>query len=186
MNLAEGLLRVSRILYDKSEPITGVVEFKNTSLENNIEKYLEQSEQIPSFVRLDTSFDDSGNIEHSGGIIVQTLPGAADTDILKMEQIVRNIKSLTQLFKDEMRPDQVLKEVFGEEIDLVKSTRVDFFCRCNKATFTSKLLTLGIDELKSMKEDGHNHLVCQFCSKEYILSDEDFDSIISEILAKRN
>ena len=47
-------------------------------------------------------------------------------------------------------------------------------------------MTLGLDEIKAMKNDGHNELVCQFCNKHYILDDNDFDKIIIELQAKHN
>jgi|GEM_PF-3448476 len=43
----------------------------------------------------------------------------------------------------------------------------------------SKLLTLGKQEIISMKEEGQRELVCQYCSSIYTLTDENFAQLIA-------
>lgn len=180
------LMKVTRVLYGESEPITGIVEIHRDSIQENIEEYLTMSEQIPSMVLLDSCVDADGIIEQSGGLIVQAMPGASSADIEQVRNSLSKAKPITEYLKAGMRPDQLLKEILPFNFETVKSTRIDFFCRCNKDQFTSKLMTLGLDEIKAMKNDGHNELVCQFCNKHYILDDTDFDKIIIELQAKHN
>ena len=180
------LLKVSRIMYGEPEPITGIVEFPGNKVQDTIAEYLTMSEQIPSIVSLDACVDSEGIIEQSGGLIVQAMPGASQADIEQVRNSINKAKPITDYFKEKMRPDQLLKEILPFNFQTVKSTRIDFFCRCNKDQFTSKLMTLGLEEIKSMKKDGHNELVCQFCNKHYIIEDSDFDKIIIELQAKHN
>lgn len=181
-----GILKVTRILYGKTEPISGIVEVKSNELSQIFEEYLQMSEQIPSFVLLDAKADADGKISQSGGILVQAMPGASDSDIEQLKNAVRNAKPISEYLDTKMRPDQILKEVLPFNFEIVKSTRLDFFCRCSKDLFKSKLITLGEDEIKAMRSDKHNELVCQFCSKKYEIEDSDFDEILLAINSKKN
>lgn len=181
-----GILKVTRILYGKIEPISGIVEVKSDELNQIFEEYLQMSEQIPSFVLLDAKVDEEGKISQSGGIIVQAMPGASDSEIEHVKNAMLKAKPITEYLDAKMRPDQILKEVLPFNFDLVKSTRLDFFCRCSKDLFKSKLITLGEEEIKSMQADKHNELVCQFCNKKYEIEDADFEEILLAINSKNN
>ncbi len=180
------ILKISRILYGETEPITGIIEFNTDNIEDIFEEYLRMSEQIPSFVRLDATVDSNGFIDQSGGMLVQAMPGASEADIEQVQNAVRNAKPFSDFLSQGLRPDQILKEILPFNFNVIKSTRLDFFCRCNKELFLSKLMTLGADEITSMQADKHNELVCQFCNKKYILDDKDFNQLIIDIQAKNN
>ena len=114
------------------------------------------------------------------------MPGAKKDDINEVENIINSMDPISSYFARGLRPDQILKEILPFEFKIVKSTLIDFFCRCNKDTFLNKLITLGIDEIKSMKENNHNELVCQFCNNKYNIEDQDFENLIQNIQAKNN
>ncbi len=182
----DGLMYITRIIYYENEPITGIVEFVHNDIEKDIEEYLIKSDQIPSLVSLDVCFDENGIVEQSGGLIVQIMPGAPLSELAKIKEHIKDSIRFTELLKQGLRPDELLKKVLPFNFSVIKSSRLDFFCRCSKDSFTSKLLTLGIDEIKSMKADNHNELVCQYCNKHYHLDDDDFNKIIIELQAKAN
>lgn len=182
----DSLMYISRVLYNEAEPITGIVEFIHNDIEKDLESYLVQSEQIPSIVKLDVSFDADGNIEQSGGLLLQIMPGAPLSEFEAIREHLNNSERIADLLKQDLRPDEILKKILPFNFNIVKSSRVDFFCRCSKDSFTAKLMTLGIDEIKAMKAEKHNELVCQYCNKHYHIEDEDFDSIITELQAKKN
>ena len=96
------------------------------------------------------------------------------------------IKTIAGLYESEKNPLEVLRQVLPFDFNLISSSQVDFFCRCSKDSFKSKLITLGTKELISMQKEGHDKLVCQYCNSEYKLDDEDFEQIIEESRAKRN
>jgi molecular chaperone Hsp33 len=79
-----------------------------------------------------------------------------------------------------------MKEIFPVDIKILKSIRLDFFCRCSKESFMQKLIALGQDELKDMQEKGNNELVCRYCNKKYTLDDNDFESLFVELNSMNN
>ena len=185
-NLSGSILRVSRILYGKTEPVFGIIQAKSSELDDIFDEYMEQSEQIPSIVRTDAEVDSDGVVIESGGIIVQAMPGASEADIRQVFDSVRNMKNFSEYLFMEMRPDQILKLILPFSFDVLKSSRVDFFCRCSKEQFIYKLKLLGLKEIMQMKDGEQNELVCQFCNKHYRIEPEDFDKIIKELEAKSN
>jgi molecular chaperone Hsp33 len=145
-----------------------------------------QSEQIPSSVILDVDFDDKGLIEHSGGLIVQAMPGHTEKQLIDIYASLSKIKGLTQFYKNDENPLNVLKNVLPFEFDLINSTQVDFFCRCSKEAFMQKLMTLDLNEIVDMKLHNDKELICQYCNSHYYLDDNDFDKMIEEQKAKLN
>lgn len=181
-----GLFKVTRYLYNSNEPAHGVVPLQNGDIASDLSYYYHQSEQIPSAVILDVNFDDEGWIKQSGGIIVQAMPGATDEDNKAIYEALVKVTSLADYFEKGMHPLDVMKEVLPFDFELVKSSQVDFFCRCNKDNFISKLKTLGLKEIQEMRKDGHNELVCHYCNEKYHIEDEDFDKLEEELLANKN
>lgn len=184
--LGAGTLRVSKVLYHKAEPIQGIVPLVKGDIADDLVYYFAQSEQIPAAVVLDTEFDNDGLIEHAGGMIIQAMPGYDKKQLQELFIMLNSLNSITEYFARGLNPLETLKEILPFEFDLVNSIQVDFYCRCSKESFMSKLLTLGPDEIKGMKEHSQNELVCKYCNKHYYLENEDFDKLLEETIAKTN
>ncbi len=181
-----GLLTVTKIYYNKGEPVTGVVPLQGGDVSSDIAYYYSQSEQIPTAVILDVDYDDNKIITESGGLMVQAMPGSDKKEIDKLYEEMLKIKHLTKYFKEEMNPKQMMGEILPFEFKLMNSTQVDYFCRCSKDAFIDKLITLNTDEIVGMQKDGHNEIVCRYCNTHYHLDENDFAKIIEEIQAKKN
>lgn len=181
-----GLLRVSRVLYDNPEPSESYVPLTKGDVATDLTYYLTQSDQIPSAVVLDTSFNENEEIEHSGGIIVQAMPGASESAIKEVVDALTNADKLTSYFEKAYTPEDILKMIFPFEFDVIRNAQVDFFCRCSKDKFVGHLHTLTSTEIKEMQADGHNELVCNYCNNKYYLEDSDFAKILEDLQAARN
>jgi molecular chaperone Hsp33 len=182
-----GILRVSRILYNQAEPIVGIVPMQKGDIASDLAYYFSQSEQIDSAIILDTKMDDNGLLICSGGLMVQAMPGANENEI---NNVINSINTFGNSICTELEQNDsleaILQKILPFEFDIMKNKQLDFYCRCNIENFKNKLLLLDIKELKGMKEDGHNELICQFCNKHYYLTDTDFDDLINQIIARSN
>jgi molecular chaperone Hsp33 len=184
--LLNGKLKVTRILYNKSEPVTGIVSLKSGDLSSDLSHYFTQSEQIPSTVLLDADFDDEGIITHSGGVIIQALPGARPQELREAYDRLTSLGRLSALYSENTKPEEIINVIFPDGYEIIDSIRLDFFCRCSKEKFIDKLITLDYREISDMKEQKHNELVCQYCNAHYYLEDKDFDKILEDKTAQRN
>ncbi|OGU59586.1 MAG: hypothetical protein A2X64_04190 [Ignavibacteria bacterium GWF2_33_9] len=184
--LGIGLLKLTRILYDKAEPVTGVVEMPKSDVGTDLAYYFNQSEQIPTAVLLDVKLDETGKITHSSGFIVQAIPGYSMIELRAIFDSITQIPRLSDLFEKEIDLPKIMSKLLPTEFDLVSNQIVDFFCRCSKENFIRALHTFDVKEIVNMKNDGHNELVCQYCNKHYYLTDKEFDSIINKVKAQKN
>lgn len=184
--LGFGKMRISRVLYNKTEPVVGITELVQGDISTDLAYYFRQSEQIPSAVLLDASIDDSGKIKQSGGLIIQAMPQAPLKDIARVTEKLYNMKPISEMLEQGLTTEDIMREAVDFDFEVVKHAPVDFFCRCSKETFLNRLITLGNDEIKDMRENAHNEVVCQYCNEKYIIEDADFDRILTEIQAQKN
>lgn len=184
--LGIGVLKVSRIMYNKREPVIGIVPLINGDVTSDIAEYFSNSEQIPSFVILDVAFDETGIIRQSAGLIVQAMPGYTNEDLKVLYDKLLKVDKLTDYFENGATPLEVMKSILPFEFKLISSSQVDFFCRCSKESFMDKLATLNLKDIEEMYKSGENELICQYCNSHYYLEKEDFSKMITEMKAKRN
>jgi len=184
--LGRGMLRVSRVLYNRAEPVTGIVEMERGDITSDIGHYLTQSEQVPSVVLLDVDFDDEYRIIHAGGAMIQALPGAPAEKIFAAYDNVDMLPRITTLYAEGQTPEDVLRSLVPGDIEIVSQTPVDFFCRCSADRFKAMLLTLGYDEVAAMDAENQRELVCQKCAERYELTAQDFAEMKATLLAQRN
>lgn len=184
--LGIGLLRVTRILYDKAEPVTGVIELQKSDVGSDLAYYFNQSEQIPTAVLMDVDFDENRKIVHSSGFIVQAMPGYSLIELKVIFDSLVNLPRLSDLFKNTHDMEEIMKKLIPFDFSVVTNLPIDFFCRCSKENFIRALHTLDIKEIEEMKEIGHNELVCQYCNKHYYLTNSEFETIIQEVKAQKN
>lgn len=181
-----GLLRVTRILYDKAEPVTGLIELPKSDVGTDLAYYFNQSEQIPTAVLLDVKLDEKGKITHSSGFMVQAMPGYSLVELKVVFDSIMENQNLSELFQKDEEMENILRKLIPMDFELVTSNPVDFFCRCTKDNFIRALHTLDPLEIKDMMDVGHNELICHYCNKHYYISDEEFQSIIEKGNASKN
>jgi molecular chaperone Hsp33 len=184
--LGTGILQVRKILYNKAEPIVGIVELRAGNITTDLAHYFWQSEQIPTGVRLDVTLDDQQRIECAAGILVQALPGARREQLRYIYDFLQNIGTLCELVKAGYTAEEIARQTLPGDAEIFSSTPMDFFCRCSKERFKEMLLSIGEQELLEMRACGQNELVCQYCGERYYLDDSDFEELLSQLRAPKN
>ncbi len=184
--LADGNYKVSRILYDKKEPVTGIVPLQKGDIATDLAAYFASSEQIPSAVVLDADFDENEKIKSSGGILVQAMPGASDEEIEEVYDSLTKAENLREYFEKDYTPVDILKEVLPFDFKVLTSSQIDFLCRCSKEGFIDKLKTLKLEDIEEMRALNQNELICHYCNAHYHLNPEDFEMLEEELQAKEN
>jgi molecular chaperone Hsp33 len=184
--LGIGLFKVTRVLYNQSEPSSGIVQLIKGDISTDLAYFLTQSEQIPSAVVLDVDVDENGAISHSAGLMVQAMPGATEAEIKQIMDSIRELPSLAELLGTGYNPEEILRQALPMDFDIVHNTPLDFYCRCSLDRFKEMLMTLGVQEIEDMQKQGQNELTCQYCNEHYYLTPEDFDVMVAEMRAKTN
>lgn len=185
--LGEGYFKVTRILYNHADPISGVIELQDGDIDANLSYYYYKSEQIPSGVIISAELDANNIIEFAGGLIVQAMPGYNRKDLELIYNSLHRIESLKDiLLCDDKSSIELLASYLPFEFEVTQSQILDFFCRCSKETFLHKLELIDIEELKEMKLMNQNELVCQYCNSHYYLTDDELENLITRKSALQN
>jgi molecular chaperone Hsp33 len=165
------------------ENFSGTTELKSGEIDDDVERYLTNSEQIESALACDVSVGADGRIAGAAGILVQALPGSAGA----ME-----VAAARRLFADgalarivaagvPASGDALLAAVLGAELGEVRvldRRPVRFFCPCSRARADASLAMLGPAGLSEMiLDDGKADVTCNFCGARYEFDDTELERI---------
>lgn len=146
--------------------------------------YFYESEQTPSAISLGVLMDVDNTCTVCGGIIFQLLPQAKEDVISRLEQIVSKLKPMSTLLQKH-NPEEILQNLFGNDVIIVDRMDVKFNCNCNKEDFARGLMTLGAEELETiLKEDKKIETVCHYCNEKYLFNEDEIIKLIEEIKKK--
>jgi molecular chaperone Hsp33 len=164
------------------ERYQGIVPLEGASLGEAAQNYFSQSEQLPSIVRL--AVDDTGHV--AGGILVQHLPeGEEGRDRLHTrldDPEWEHVRILAETIKgheltDESLPlGEALWRLFHEEeVRVLDTVPLSKGCRCNFDYIRGVIGRFAAGERAEMvDEDGFISVDCEFCSRVFPISIDDF------------
>ena len=163
-----GFLTVSKDLGMK-EPYGGTVQLYTSEIAEDIAYYLTESEQIPSAVGLAVTLADDGQIEASGGFLIQSLPPSDEAAVEKIMAAIATMPSLSSMLKEGKSPEEILNLLLdGVEHHPLESTDLFFRCGCSMEKVERALISLGNMDLECLvAEKGFAEVTCEFCRKKY-------------------
>ena len=169
------------------EPYVGQTKLVSGEIGEDLTYYFAESEQIPTSVGLGGLVDRDLSIKHAGGFIIQLLPFATDETITKLENRLANIDSVTNYFNRGMTPEDMMRdilgeEVFGQDIIIEDARDTQYKCNCSRERVTKALISIGKKELKSMIDDGEPvNLHCDFCNSDYEFTIPEIQDIYNKL-----
>jgi len=176
--VGKGILSVSKTLFSRAQPVTGMIAMSKGDVTGDISDYLYHSEQVPSALLIDVGISADGEVEEAGGILVQALPGAPLEHIKSVEKNLKEIQSISSMLRG------------GDYIDTMMSKALDplpfkhlirlpvhFFCRCSKERFGKTISMLPLEDLESMKAETQE-TICHHCNEIYNFSPEEIQRMI--------
>lgn len=173
----------------------GIVALDGSNLEEIACNYFDQSEQIPTDVRLAVATLVDRNSEghpkqswRAGGVLVQHLPKASlDIDEKKPEKSKATdnnwteVKALTQTIESaeltdpQVGTERLLYRLFHEHgVRVFQPTPIVDHCSCSREKVENVLKNFSAEELDSSIENGEITVKCEFCSTVYRFNPEEF------------
>ncbi len=166
--------------YGLKDPFVGKSALVSGEIAEDLASYFMHSEQQPSIVSLGVFINADLSVKSAGGFIIQPLPFADDEVIDKLEALVTDMPTMTELFSEGLTPKEMAEKVLrGFDVEMTSETSIDFICDCDKEKFERGIMTLAKKDLQEMiDEDGQAEVQCHFCNKTYLFDKSDLEAII--------
>lgn len=168
------------------EPYQGQVEIISGELGEDFAYYFTQSEQTPSAVGVGVLLNkEDASVRVAGGFLLQLLPGLRDEEITEIEEQLAKLGTVTAILQQGITPEQIVERLIPGPIHFMERTPLTFRCTCDRSRLENVLISLGSQELESMKmEQGQAEVTCSFCRDTHLFSEEDLDNLIQMARAK--
>jgi molecular chaperone Hsp33 len=175
-----GILSVVRHRPSWREPYSGTVPLVSGEIAKDLTLYLTESEQTPSAVGLGVAVNADGRVSAAGGFLVQTLPGADEQAVARMEQNVLALPALSALLQDGVGADGLADLLLAGLGASERHRGVPVFhCPCSRERALRTLLLLGPAELREIVEaDSSQEVCCEFCGRRYQLAPPEIAPLI--------
>ena len=168
------------------EPFSGQISLATGEIDEDVEAYLEKSEQVVSALACDTLVRPDGAIDFAAGILVQALPGSEGAALVAAASVLMAGGEFLRALAGARRDGEgVVAAMLGErlgKVQVLDRRPVRFQCPCSRARAGTSLALLGEAELAAMiLDDGKAEVICNFCRARY-----EFDEAELEIIRREN
>jgi len=155
----------------------GIVELSPKGIAASAETYFEQSEQLPTLVRLAAApVFTPGSKEpqwRAGGLLLQTTPGAprAADDWERLSTLAATVEDL-ELLDTILPAETLLWRLFNqEEVRVQPAETIAFRCDCDSERIAAVLQSYSEDDRAAIAdEDGIIRAKCEFCGTVHEIS----------------
>ena len=162
------------------ERTQGITPIEGESLSLAAEHYFQQSEQIPTRVRLAVGAvtTDAGTAWRGGGALIQLIAGdearGSTEDAWDRSRALFQTLGDDELIDPTVAPETLLFRLFHEEgARLLPGKALRAECRCSEERVTGMLRSFPAEERAGLAEDdGLIHVTCEYCSRVYDVAPE--------------
>ena len=166
------------------ETFSGRTAIATGEIDEDVERYLEASEQIASALACDATLAPDGTIAFAAGILVQALPGGdGAARVAAARLLLAGGEFLRALGAGPRDGEAVVTAVLGGQLGearILDRRPVRFDCPCSRDRAGTSLALLGDAELTAMiLDDGRAEVTCNFCRARY-----EFDEAALEIIRR--
>ncbi len=184
--LGNGQLALTLVPENADQPYQGMVGIMDNDLAGNLERYFQESEQLP------TRLFFSGSGRSVTGLLLQRLPDADDATEIELDEneaFWEEIGILTATVTDEelaaLDPNTLLSRLYAEHALTLQPPRsLSFSCTCNRDKTRDTLKAFSREDLLDLLEEdappkapGEILVTCEICGAE-----ERFDAIDVHLL----
>lgn len=165
------------------EPYVGSTDLVTGEIGEDIATYYWVSEQQQSAVALGVLVDRDYRIKSAGGFIVQPLPFIEEEDLVKLENALGNMKSVSEYFDNDDDVEDIARRIFSDfEVEITDKIPASFSCDCSEERMEAALISIGKKDLEEIiREDETIETVCHFCNKKYLFEGEKIERLLDSI-----
>jgi molecular chaperone Hsp33 len=154
------------------ESFRGQTALVSGEIDDDVERYLSDSEQIVSALACDAALAPDGDIVWSGGILLQALPGSDGAELVTEARARLAHGGFARLVTDGAASVAIEAALEGLEVQELDRRPVTFHCPCSYERARASIALLGPAELAAMiVDDGQAEVICNFCRARYHFDD---------------
>ena len=163
-------------------PYVGQIALVSGEIAEDVTEYYAVSEQIPTVCALGVLVDTDLSIKCAGGFLLQLLPGAEEETVIRLEQNIAALPSVTAMLQSGMSlHDIALRVLDGLQPDELDGWVAEYQCTCSRERMERVLISLGKEELNRLAEEQPTtEIVCHFCNSKYTFTSEEMSKLCAE------
>ena len=160
----------------------GVVGLDVGEIDEDLERYLTNSEQLPSVLACEVELDAAGQVVRAAGILCQTFPGASPAVLEPLRSFVRD-GGLADLLRHERTVEEVVAfALLGEAYQSMERRALEFYCPCGRQRALSVVSTLGAADVEQLAAEHEvTSVTCHYCGDETVLTSADLRELAAKM-----
>lgn len=142
----------------------GVVALRSGELDEDLERYLGASEQLPSVLRCHVEVDPDGEVVRAAGVLGQTFPGSEPERLDRLREAVGHEALPSALSHDRSAEELMSLALGGEAFHAMEATLLRFGCECGRQRALAVVSTLGAEDIDALADErGGTEVRCNYC-----------------------
>ena len=162
------------------DPYIGILPLVSGEIGDDFANYFVNSEQRNSAVALGVLVDQNG-VRAAGGYLINPMPDATEEEISRVEQSIFKAGAISKMLDNNLTLEEIAKLVTGDNnIKEIENNVIPVYeCDCSKEHMKEALISIGREELEDiLKTDKKAEIVCHFCNKKYIFTEQELKEIL--------
>ena len=158
------------------ERFAGQVSLVTSEIDEDIEAYLRQSEQIPSALGCELTLDADGRILAAGAVLLQSLPESPPETAVALREAQHSLRGgdlYDRLHAGPATPLELAQLLLGPHaagIEVQDERPLVFRCRCDRGRIEAMIAGQSLEAIDEMIGDGQAEVTCNYCGEVYRLS----------------
>ena len=163
------------------EPYRGLSNIVSGEIAEDITNYFATSEQTPTVCALGVRCGQDTKCIAAGGYLLQLMPGAEEETIVKLEENITKIPSISEAILREDADEYVISTLFeGLGFEVFDEFDTEYRCDCSRERFAKALISIGREELSAMVSEGKEiEMTCRFCDNVQKFTPEEVSVLLS-------
>lgn len=177
----QGTLTVVKDLRLK-ELYRSVTTLAGGTLDEELARYLNRSEQVPSLVEIGMRVGCGGEVEAAGGLLLQVLAGQEPAVLSSLADNLEDLPTLDVLLADGYTPEDILAAAYGGiDYEILEKRPLAFQCSCSRERSRQALKVLDRQDLETLLAEGLAVVDCHFCHERYVFGRKELAALLNEV-----
>ncbi|XP_059074160.1 uncharacterized protein LOC131048267 isoform X4 [Cryptomeria japonica] len=165
------------------QPYIGSIPIYSGEIAEDFAHYLAESEQMKTAIGIGVTFTRKASVKSAHGFLVQVLPFCSEETIVKLEENIRKMPSLSDATADRSAyniTEDILMDIgIGDTYNLGTPRYGPCDLKDLKLRMLRAVASLGSEDIKSLlQEQGHIEVRCEFCAEVLRFKENDVQDII--------